>query len=94
MKNNLDMPAMPLPLGSETSAGQDGLTKREQACIALGLPESGDEEIDALIIKSERKRIAAMAMQGLCSKGGYDSFGDIAYDAVIAADRLLAELDK
>ena len=28
MKNS-DMPAMPLPLGSETVVGQDGLTKRE-----------------------------------------------------------------
>ena len=28
MKNS-DMPAMPLPLGSETVVGQEGLTKRE-----------------------------------------------------------------
>jgi len=33
---NADMPAMPLPLGSETSSGQDGLSKREHfAAMAM-----------------------------------------------------------
>ena len=33
MKNG-DMPAMPLPLGSETVVGQQGLTKREMFAMA------------------------------------------------------------
>ena len=33
MKNQ-DMPAMPLPLGSETVVGQQGLTKREMFAMA------------------------------------------------------------
>jgi len=33
---NANQPAMPLPLGSETSSGQDGLTKREHfAAMAM-----------------------------------------------------------
>ena len=31
---NADMPAMPLPLGSETVVGQQGLTKREMFAMA------------------------------------------------------------
>lgn len=34
------------------------LTKREYACIHLGIPESGDAELDALIRKAERSKIA------------------------------------
>ena len=44
-----------------------GLTKREYACIKLGIPETGDTELDDLINKSERKRIAGLAMRGLLS---------------------------
>ena len=33
MKNS-DMPAMPLPLGSETVVGQEGLTKREMLAMS------------------------------------------------------------
>lgn len=42
-----------------------GLTKQEYTCIKLGIPESGDEDIDALIRKANRMRIAEKAMQGL-----------------------------
>lgn len=34
------------------------LTKREYACIHLGIPESGDQELDALIRKAERNKTA------------------------------------
>lgn len=42
-----------------------GLTKHEYACIKLGIPESGCKEIDDLIIKSERKRLAGLALSGI-----------------------------
>lgn len=42
-----------------------GLTKREYACIKLGIPETGDEVLDDLIRKAERKKFAGLAMQGL-----------------------------
>ena len=32
---NADMPAMPLPLGNETTEGHQGLTKREELAMRL-----------------------------------------------------------
>lgn len=83
----------------EVNPSTCGLTKLEQACIALGIPETGDPELDALILKSERKRISAMAMQALASAHDSDgvwshSEGDVAFHAVRYADELLEELVK
>lgn len=44
-----------------------GLTKREYACIHLGIPETNDEELNDIIHKAERKKIAEKVMQGLIS---------------------------
>lgn len=63
-----------------------GLTKREYACIHLGIPESGDAELDALIRKAERKKIAAMAMQGLIP-------GNVEEYAIDIAEALLSALE-
>lgn len=35
MMNNADMPAMPLPLGTETTEGCQGLTKREMMAMHM-----------------------------------------------------------
>lgn len=61
MENNLDQPAVPSLhfhpktkerlLSGEGYFMAGGFTKRERACIDLMVPESGDEELDALIIK-------------------------------------------
>lgn len=46
---NADMPAMPLPLGSETVVGQQGLTKREMfAMTAMQGLLSNPSMIDAI----------------------------------------------
>lgn len=72
-----------------------GLTKRELACILSGVPETGIEEVDAVIRKARRERIAARAMQGLCADPRVDDcFEGIAVMARKAADALIAELDK
>lgn len=105
---NADMPAMPttffyddegvLRTAFEFSRFESGLTKREQACITLGVPETGDEELDSLIRKAERKRVAAMAMQGLLSnlppKDHTSIDGVLVRTAVLYADDLLEELEK
>ncbi len=105
---NADVPAMPQEgdlfcerIGNCPTLGT-GLTKREQACITLGIPETGDPDLDALILRSERKRIAAMAMQGMLSNKYVSEFngGDAGQDyklcqnAVGYADALLGELSK
>lgn len=76
-----------------------GLTKKEHACLLFGIPETGDPDLDALIVKAERKRIAAMAMRGYCANST-DGFlarstdKELATMSVTAADTLLAELEK
>jgi hypothetical protein len=110
--NNADMPAMPLSGDAyQDFAGFDGskntsynpecqgLTKREQFCLQMGVPETGDPELDDIIRKGERKRIAAMAMQGLIAadyKSGSEKMGeeDITLMAISYADNLLKGLDK
>jgi len=60
--NNSDMPAMPVfnsagqPSNVEGEEWLDtptiGLTKREYFCLHLGLPETGCDELDDLIVKA------------------------------------------
>jgi hypothetical protein len=79
-----------------------GLTKREQACIQLGIPKTGDSELDEIIMLAERKKMAAMAMQGLLSV--YDAGNQIvpntqtvkymALLSITAADELLFQLQN
>lgn len=100
---SVDMPSVGIGYDEvecrELNAASRGLTKREQACITLGLPETGDEELDALIRKSERKRVAAKLMAAWVSHHGesgeykYNS-GQAAINSVLDADALLKELEK
>ena len=64
---NADMPAMPLPMGSETSTGCKGLTKREMFCLHMGVPETGDAELDEIICKGNRKNTLMQIMCVLLS---------------------------
>jgi len=95
--NNADMPAM--PIGEQIDGVNmkpicNGLTKREQFCLQMGVPETGDPELDAIIVKGERKRIASMAMQGICASGPTISNQLIASESEVLADSLLTELEK
>lgn len=50
------------------------LTKLEYACIKLGIPKSGNDELDELIHESERKRIASLALSGFMANKDADRF--------------------
>ena len=105
---NGDMPAMPLPLGDETAAGHDGLTKREMFCLHMGVAETGDAELDAIIKEGNRQKIAMAAMQGILSNGngmiqsspmsGWSWCNSdealLAKVSAVCADALLAELER
>jgi hypothetical protein len=74
---NLDRPVSKTGLTEEEENGignrfYSGITKREQACITLLIPESGDVELDDLIRKSRRQKLAGEAMAGLM-----DSYWDL-----------------
>ena len=66
--DNKDMPATGWP-ETEDYFGTDGLTKLEYACIHLGVPKTGDPDLDEVIREGERRRVAAMAMQATLSSG-------------------------
>jgi hypothetical protein len=72
-----------------------GMTKREHAAITLRAPNSGDEQLDAMIRQSNRRDAAVAAMQGLLGSPDYPhGFEALADDAVRQADALLARLEE
>lgn len=97
---NADMPAMPIQLNdgevwSEEIDHANGLTKREMFCLRMGVAETGDAGLDAIIRKGNRQKMAMHMMSGLLSKPGH-SFNehDVANDAVRAADALFSALER
>lgn len=96
---NGDMSAMPLPLGDETAAGCDGLTKREMFCLHMGVAETGDAELDEIIRQGNRQKMAVQICNGFIS-GDFDLAGprfrltELASESVATADALLAELER
>lgn len=82
------------PYVSEGESCFRGLTKRELACIELRIPETGNEWLDQLIAKAQRRDVAREAMQGLLPITDGMTFSNIATKAVLAADALIAELSK
>jgi hypothetical protein len=73
MTSNKDMPAMPQSgafsasddFNDSEDMGGSGLTKREHFCLKMGVANTGDEELDAIIRKGVEQKLAGRAMQGL-----------------------------
>ena len=100
---NGDMPAMPfeevktryqgLP---DEWANHQGLTKREMFCLYMGVAETGDAELDEIIRKGNRQKMAVSAMHGILSSlTAEDSVSkrELAGCSIADADALLAELE-
>lgn len=70
------------------------LTVLQETCIRLGIPKSGNPELDALILESERKWIAVEAMGGLLTKYQGQMVGQqgICESAIVYSDELLKQL--
>lgn len=83
---NADMPAMPSGAivrsrTNKNDPGSDFFVVTETSAKNVGM--------------TKREAFAMAAMQGLCTDtSGYTSLGQIAQDAVIAADALLAALEE
>ena len=95
--NNADMPAM--PLHSDAMAGYEGLTKREQFCLTMGVADTGDAELDAIITKGNRQSLAGLAMQGMIASPigklkDVSNGNSLANAAVDQADALLKALEQ
>lgn len=109
---NSDTPAMPLCTGTESGAfnGQtytkyfidsEGLTKREMFCLEMGVPETGDPELDSIIAKGAKQKaamqLAASMLGGIVSNSDIlarTTASECADTAVKYADALLKRLDK
>ncbi|GEK49208.1 hypothetical protein HPA02_34910 [Bisbaumannia pacifica] len=89
---NADLPAMPVP-GLSHDDDFNGLTKRERFCIAMGVPATGDAELDKIIRAGVRQQHAALAMQGMLASGNWQP-GAFSASAVRSADELLEELER
>ena len=97
--NNADKPATPISVSSSTHGNicssdfeyGEGLTKREQACLTMGVADTGDAELDAIITKGNKNKFAGLAMQGL-----FAHYGTVVNEtfAVAFADALLKALEQ
>lgn len=72
MSTNAPESAFPFPANEQNYQPQYGLTAIEYACIELRIPESGNEWLDKLIAKAERRDLAAKAMQGVIASASAD----------------------
>ena len=96
MSNRGDMPAMPFE-GGDNNREQPytGMTIRERYCLEMGVPLTGDSELDSIICEGNRIKDARAAIQGLLASGPHDcDEHELAHDAAINADALLAELER
>lgn len=92
---NGDMPAMPITDEQAQDADMQGLNKRETFCLHMGVAETGDAELDAIIRKGNRQKMATQMMEACRSRNSeYGSWEDMAKDALEMTDALLAELDR
>ena len=103
--NNADMPAMAQPVtldaycfngditvASDYDTDYMGLTKREQACLTMGVADTGDAELDAIITKGNKNKFAGVAMQSLLAH--YGSSDDQVHEyAIHYANALLKALE-
>jgi len=94
--NNADKPAMPADQRFGRGwAVSIGLTKREQACLTMGVADTGDAELDAIITKGNRQSLAGLAMQGsMADEAEYLRWSDLAKDSLAAADAVLKGLEQ
>ena len=91
---------LPEEMGIREGYFDAGMTKREHAAISLRIPNSGDEQLDAMIRQANRRDAAVAAMQGICASYQHrvlynDNDADRwAEESVHIADALIARLEE
>ena len=77
-----------------------GLTRHEQVCLTMGVADTGDPELDAIITKSNKQKLSGLAIQGLLagnycrSESHYRQNDDATTKAVNLANALLKALEQ
>lgn len=91
---------LPEEMGIREGYFDAGMTKREHATLTLRIPNSGDEQLDAMIRQANRRDAAVAAMQGLIPRykgnGSFDDAGaeHLAEQCVLLSDALIAKLEE
>jgi hypothetical protein len=81
-------PAYPTATLAQKTEG--GMTLRQYAAIKLCVPDSGLPWLDEMIVKSNRERLAAAALQGMLTDPQREGLADdYAKHAYICADATL-----
>lgn len=89
--SQLDRQVFPIQLATQ----EPGLTAREYAAIHLGVPDSGDAELDAMIRRANRMEFAKAIAQGIAASDVYvdQEYGECVGVSVKQADALLSALE-
>ncbi len=74
--------------------GQASLTPRVYAAIHLRIPDSGIDWLDKMIVKAERRDIAAKAMQAMLGSNGWGNTATIIKGSYEISDAMIAERAK
>lgn len=99
---NADMPATPItdecgmPFnGLPAELATIGLTKRETFCLHMGVAETGDADLDAVIREGNRQKIAMHIASGILNGSEfYESASELMSKTARIADALLTELER
>jgi hypothetical protein len=88
----LDQPAMPFTY--DCNSGEvtySGMTLQEYAAIHLCVPMSGNDELNAMIRRAQRERLAGQ-VAGNCAMNisGTEEIEQLAFDVYKIADALIA----
>lgn len=92
-------PAFPVDYRVSADSHRNGMSKRFYAAIKLRVPDSGEEWLDEMIRKANRRDAAQSAMQGLAanpngfkqSNGSFHTAESFITNAYILADELLKQ---
>lgn len=91
---------LPEEMGVREGYFDAGMTKREHAAISLRIPNSGDEQLDAMLRQANRRDAAVAAMQGICAayqnrcvidKNDAEAWAE---EAIFIADALITKLEE
>lgn len=72
------------------------ITEIQHMCVKLGVPKSGNHELDALIRYSERVRISSLALQGFMANKDADKFSreDMVRICLEYADEFINQIEE
>ena len=89
--SNLDDPI--IPTHEQVMDGYEALSVRQYACIKMGVAATGCAELDAIIERGIKQRLAGLMMQAMLSDPNLNATSkECATCSIINADEVLKQL--